>query len=429
MATISDLRDLVRPEEGQVSRLIFTDPEIYQWELERIFTRCWLYVAHESEIPHPGDYVTRIMGGDPVVVARGKDGKIRVFLNTCRHRGARVCRDDSGNAPQFRCPYHGWTYENTGELIGIPAYKLAYPHGLDLSRLGLHAAPKVDTYHSLVFASWDAQAESLADYLGGIRWYLDLLFGRTDSGVEIVGPPQRWEVETNWKLPAANFAGDAYHGLVTHGYRAELGGPPSSSYGHQVHTEKGHGVGLTLPAPGAPNEPYFSLPKELWPQFERHLTKEQLEVMRPLRNIHGTVFPNLSFLHPATKRAPEDPYLVFFTLRQWQPKGPDKIEIWSWCLVEKDTPESWKEASRQAYSQNFGMAGTTEQDDTETWADVAQTNSGPVARRLTFHYGMGLGSAEPVKGWPGPGVAYATAWIEANERAFYKRWLELIQTT
>jgi len=427
VGAMANLHQLVKPEEGQVSRLIFTDPEIYQLELERIFAKCWLYLAHETEIPNRGDFVTRSMGEDPVIVVRGEDDEVRVLLNTCRHRGRSVCREDMGNADQFRCPYHGWTYGNTGKLIGIPAYKQIYPQDLGMAQLGLYEAPQVDSYRGLIFATWDDQAQSLSDYLGGMKWYLDLLVGRTDSGVEDIGPPQRWIVEANWKLGAGNFVGDAYHVYTTHEYRVALGGLRVTSQGYQVHTDNGHGLGLTHPDPDTPFEPYFALPKEFWPEFERNLTQGQLEVMRPLRNAHGTVFPNLSFLHPAAKRSKDDPVIAFFTLHQWQPKGPNKIEIWSWCLVEKKMTPEQKEASRRHCIQNFGMAGTTEQDDMETWADITQASSGPKARRLDFHFGMGF-NMEPVRNWPGPGVAYSTAWTEANERALYQRWLDLMTT-
>ncbi|MGH2372262.1 MAG: Rieske 2Fe-2S domain-containing protein, partial [bacterium] len=125
---------LVNPEQGHIPAFIFSDPEIYRLEMDALFTRCWLFVAHESEIPSPGDYVTRHMGDHPVIVARGEDGRIRVLLNVCRHRGMRICRADLGNASHFRCPYHGFTYKNTGELIGIPFQAEIYGSGLDKAR-------------------------------------------------------------------------------------------------------------------------------------------------------------------------------------------------------------------------------------------------------------------------------------------------------
>ena len=113
------LEGLVNTEKGVMSPRVFFDPEIYSLEQERVFTQCWLFVAHESEISQPGDFVTRTMGEDPVIVWRGQDGKVRVFLNVCRHRGRRVCGEDLGKAAHFRCPYHGWTYSNCGELNSL----------------------------------------------------------------------------------------------------------------------------------------------------------------------------------------------------------------------------------------------------------------------------------------------------------------------
>ena len=91
------LEEIVRPEEGLVSRRIFSDPEVYELEIERIFGRAWFFVGHESEIPEPGDFRSRPCGLDPAILLRDDEGVVRVFLNTCRHRGMRLCRTDRGN--------------------------------------------------------------------------------------------------------------------------------------------------------------------------------------------------------------------------------------------------------------------------------------------------------------------------------------------
>jgi phenylpropionate dioxygenase-like ring-hydroxylating dioxygenase large terminal subunit len=115
-----DIEGLVNIENGLVSPRIFIDPDLYRLELDQIFARCWLFLCHETQIPNPGDFFTTYMGEDPVLVVRDSAGKVRAFLNSCRHRGNRLCRADSGNARSFTCAHHGWTYNVDGRLVGVP---------------------------------------------------------------------------------------------------------------------------------------------------------------------------------------------------------------------------------------------------------------------------------------------------------------------
>ena len=116
-----DTKGLVDTENGLVSRRIFVENGIYQQELERIFARCWLFLCHESQIPKPGDFFTTYMGEDPVILTRDAKGQLHAMLNMCRHRGNRVVRADDGNAKNFMCTYHGWTYSSDGgKLVSVP---------------------------------------------------------------------------------------------------------------------------------------------------------------------------------------------------------------------------------------------------------------------------------------------------------------------
>ena len=417
---IEMLREAIRPDEGKIPAFIFASPEIYQWELERIFMKCWLFVAHETEVRNKGDYVTRSMGEDPVIVVRADDGRVRVFLNVCRHRGMRVCQAELGNSSNFCCPYHGFTYKNSGELIGMPFEQDAFGNTLDKSQLGLIQA-RVESYQGLIFATWDQQVGPLQDCLGDMRWYLDLVVGRAE--MEVVGPPQKWELAANWKLAAENFMSDAYHTAHTHASIGELGLVPSLSFakaGYHIYSGNGNGLGLGTGMPGSPD----ILAPELFPVFERTLSKEQYLLLKQMRNLHGTVFPNLSFLVSALTL--DGSPISHTTLRQWQPKGPGKMEISSWFLVEKEALDQWKERSRQAYIISFGSSGMFEQDDTENWSSISENCRGVMASRtLSFFYQMGLERSTSAS-FSGPGQVYDGKFCEANARAFYRHWLELM---
>jgi phenylpropionate dioxygenase-like ring-hydroxylating dioxygenase large terminal subunit len=408
------LRATVHPEAGQIPAFIYTNPAVYALELERIFQRAWLFVAHESEVAEPGDFVTRSMGEQPVVVSRGEDGVVRVMLNVCRHRAMRVVRTDAGNCAHFRCPYHGFTYASTGQLTGVPFQQDAYGDGLDRSQIRLLQA-RVASYRGLIFATWDHNGESLDEYLGGLQWYLDLVAGR--GPMEILGPPQRWTVPSTWKLPAENFVSDAYHTAYTHASVAKLdlvAGTGFAQAGYHVTAGHGHGLGIGIQNEGS------LYPTELHPAFER------VRMLHRVKNLHGTVFPNLSFL--IASAIPVDGHQVSgTTLRLWQPRGPNQVEILSWCLVEKDGPPWWQAASRTSYVQTFGTSGIFEQDDTENWEAQSRASDALQARAddLILNYEMGLGRP-PLAEFPGPGVVYDGKFNEANARAYYRQWLDYL---
>src|SRR3954453_3948153 len=119
-------RQLVDVDSGQVSARIYADEEIYEAEAQRVFGKCWLFLAHESTIARRGDYLTTTMGDDPVVVVNQGGGEYAAFMNQCRHRGMRICRADGGNAKGFTCTYHGWVYDLSGNLVQVPHEKDGY---------------------------------------------------------------------------------------------------------------------------------------------------------------------------------------------------------------------------------------------------------------------------------------------------------------
>jgi nitrite reductase/ring-hydroxylating ferredoxin subunit len=426
----ASLGNLVDADQGLVSARAFGDADLYELELERIFARSWLFVAHESEVPRPGDFVTRRMGADPVIVCRGADGQVRVLLNVCRHRGRKVCGVDAGRTATFRCGYHGWTYSSTGDLTSVPFFE-AYQGKLDKGQLGLLAA-RVETCQGLIFATWDRDAGSLDAYLGRMKSILDALVGRL-GGMEVAGPPMRWVAEANWKPAAANFVGDALHLFTTHGFSEALGlkAKRTERVTYTLALENGHGTQLVCQPAGTPARPYLALPRELWPELERQLTPDLRAMLRPVQVAAGTVFPNLSVLNTATHSpeewsGPPGQAVSFLTLRQWQPLAVDRMEAWSWVLVDRAAPDWWKALSRACYQRVFGPAGTFEQDDLANWAGITAGVRGRQAWRLRLQYRMGL-NMTPAEGWPGPPGAYVEPPVnDVNERQFYRRWQELL---
>ena len=149
---------LVDLKAGQISREIFVNEEIYAEEQEQVFTRAWLFIGHESQVPKPGDYFVSCMGEESVILCRGRDGALHVFLNSCRHRGMKVCRYDEGNTPVFTCPYHGWSYATDGKLVGVPFFKDAYHEKLDKSKWGLVEVAQMEVYKGSIWATWDPMA-------------------------------------------------------------------------------------------------------------------------------------------------------------------------------------------------------------------------------------------------------------------------------
>src|SRR6266850_2440736 len=217
-----ELALLVQPD--RVHRSVYADPAIFELEMERIFGRAWLILGHESQIAAPGDYFTTRMGREPVIVARQDDGSIRALVNRCAHRGSMVCAEGRGNAERFVCPYHGWSYDRSGELKAVP-FSAGYAPG-KLGELRLHAVPRVENYRGFIFASLAADGPSLAEFLGPTKASFDDLVDRAPGGeLEVAGGVFKHAYNGNWKLMLENHLDGAHPAWV---HASSVAGAPDA---------------------------------------------------------------------------------------------------------------------------------------------------------------------------------------------------------
>jgi len=335
--------DLVDLATGQISREIFVNEEIYAEEQERVFARAWLFVGHESQIPNPGDFFVSCMGEESVLLCRDRAGQVHVFLNSCRHRGMKVCRYDEGNTAVFTCPYHGWSYGTDGRLVGVPYFREAYHSSLDRPQWGLVEVAQLCNYKGGIWATWDPAAPPFLEYLGDFRHYLDLQFDGwdgSDGGTEVLGGVQKWLIPCNWKFPAENFSGDSYHNISHRS--VDLVGIGPSGRGRRDMRERqaarrlqicfpdrGHQTGVyVLPQGEAVPPAYQDSPivAEYFAHCEAERRRRRGEWGRVIGS-PGEVFPNTA-LHPRQPR----------TFAVWHPHGAHQTEVWRWYLVDAAAP-------------------------------------------------------------------------------------------
>ncbi len=200
--------------EDRVHRSIYTDAAIFEREMTHVFGAVWVYLAHESQVPKVDDFVTARLGLRPLIVTRDMTGRLRALYNRCTHRGARVCRQERGNARTFQCAYHGWTYFNTGKLRGVP-WPEGYACDFKDAQFNLAQVPRVESYRGFIFGTLNQDAPPLAEYLGGVRKPIDEWIDRHPGGKVLVTEANRLKYKGNWKLAYDN-AADGYHVVFSH---------------------------------------------------------------------------------------------------------------------------------------------------------------------------------------------------------------------
>ena len=412
-------RDYIDLAHGAIDRRIFWDRDIYDREMERIFARCWLFVAHESQVQNTGDFVTASMGEDAVIVSRAAGGRIHVSLNSCPHRGNRICFADSGNTRAFVCNYHGWGFGPDGSLKGMPEEGLyRSTPGFRKQDWGLRQA-RVESYQGLVFATFSEDAPSLAHYLGDFRWYLDAVLNAEEGGTEFLPGVTRSVIASNWKFPADNFVGDIYHALWTHlgGAEPSLGAKGGvkidNDNSYQVSVN-GHGweFGTNMVGNAATmgDRDILRYMRSRADSIANRLGSFRRDMWGSVAS--ATIFPNFAFL-PG-----------YFTFRVFNPVGPTKTELHAWTLVPKNMPEEIKDRFRRGSMRTFSPGGILEMDDGENWEHSTAANAGYVTRHQRLCYSLAPRKSEAHSDLPG--IVHRGQLSDANQREFYRRWAELM---
>ncbi len=408
---------MIDADNGLIERRIFSDPEIYREELRQIFARTWHFMCHESQVAEPGQFFLNQIGEDRVIVVRDRDERIQVLLNTCPHRGNTVCRADEGQTRSFFCSYHGWNFDLNGNLLGVPGFDDYYRGGLDRAEWGLARAAQVDSYKGFVFATLDATAPPLYDFLGWVaRMGLDTMAGA--NGVDIVPGIQKNRLQCNWKLAVDNLF-DWYHPKVSHGsaIRADMLTEASLAPHQQMVMlgEFGHAIGgpyLQEDEQTAMEQRFAEADDAPW-----RATADARNTLGPTGTRsrgHPSIFPNVWIASGGTQ----------LCLRL--PRGPLATEIWWFTFVPKGCSDQQRRKIIQHATHFFGPAGLLEQDDGENWSHSTRGSLGTISQQRPLHFAMGLNQDQPITDATGQ-TSFETVVNELGQRWTYQAWADWMQ--
>lgn len=352
----------------QVARSSYVDPALFDLEMREFFEKGWVYLAHESQLPAPGSFITTSMGTIPIIVCRDDKKNIRAFINSCTHRGSLVCREMKGTTRFYTCPFHGWTFDTKGNLVDIPYEGTGgYPKQFNKKDFSLKSLPSLATYRGLIFGSMVKQSISLKDWLGDATIFIDLLFDQSPEGeVEVLPGISSYQYNGNWKLQYENQS-DGYHVYVTHSsYLRTLGRRKLSGQSDQIKAmdftgfsgadieggfyalENGHVVlWWDWSGQGADNKPNA----ERYPQYLERWGQVRADwMLGRARNL--IIYPNLLLTDHASTQ-----------IRVIKPLAWDRTQIDIYCFGLKGESRQERSHRLRQYEDFFNASGMATPDD------------------------------------------------------------------
>jgi benzoate/toluate 1,2-dioxygenase subunit alpha len=355
-----------RPEEGEfiVDRALFRDPELFELEMQYIFEGTWIYLAHESQLPHPHDFYTTSIGRQPVILMRNQAGEVGGFLNTCPHRGATVCRVKRGNQKILTCPYHGWSFNTSGALASVKDHASgAYPEAFERLDHGLARVPRLASYRGFLFGSLNPAVVDLETHLGEARTIIDMMVDQAPEGLEVLRGSADYTYAGNWKLQAENGV-DGYHFDIVH--RTFVGViqrrmasredtvraidvqrlDPSSMGNGCYDLGNGHTL-LWTDYPNPQDRPNYERRENLAAQFGEARTRWMLERIRNL-----LFYPNVFFMDQVSTQ-----------LRIIHPLAVDKTRVSTYCIAPVGESAAQRAHRLRQYEDFFNASGVGTPDD------------------------------------------------------------------
>lgn len=370
----TDVSELVF--EDKVHKTLYTNPDLFEEEIDKIFNNTWVWVAHESEVPEKGSFKTAMIGRQPVIVVRDRKNEIHVLENRCRHRGATVCEGNKGKTRAFTCPYHGWGYALDGELRALPKPE-EYEGVMDKKDFSLNRI-RHESYQGMIFATFNEDVEPLDDYLAGAKKWIDL-FMKQGGGypVKVLGD-HRFRFQGNWKIQLENTT-DAYHFPIVHkSFISSVDDQTAEVFdfldgeGFVEDLGNGHSVMVMIPELVDLEENLDDPIPERFESLAEALRSEGLEedkVRRLVRAAGGSgfnlnLFPNVSCS------------MAFF--RVLTPVSVDCTEIHHVAIGGDGAPDAFNQKRMRLHEHFQGPMGFGTPDDGEAWERVqVGANAGP----------------------------------------------------
>jgi len=417
MYTGTELRSLV--QQDKVHRRIYTDKNIFELEMQKIFGRLWVFVGHESQVPEKHDYITTNIGHQPVILARAADNNVRIFFNRCSHRGVKLCTNKKGSSRSFVCPYHGWAFKNDGKLLGTPYREGFDDKFFDIEDLDLKSPAQVDSYRGFIFASLSSKIQPLHDYLGGIKSSIDDLCDRAPDGeISATAGCNRYIIRSNWKQQIDN-AVDLYHAPFAHASTLDEDGRQFSRHGggpsfYKPGTkqfidfdpmgvwgfENGHGFQGAVPQVDRPTGGAFN---ELYEALEARHGQERADQILAYDRFNSVIYPNLTFQAFGQH------------IRVIIPISVERTEIRIYPVLLKGAPERWNREAVRSVASTHSPASMIQTDDV---AVFERAQLGLKAESVNWvHFARHMGAEEPDArgGHRGPGSSEFVLRRQYNE--------------